>query len=60
MLLDWLIMKEPLDARKVLGTAIAILGVAIVIGLPEQAPGLVPRHDHRQRLLLVAGPGAGA
>ncbi len=42
VLLDWLIMKEPLDARKVLGTAIAILGVAIVIGLPEQAPGLVP------------------
>ena len=42
VLLDWLIMKERLDGRKALGTAIAILGVAIVIGLPEQAPGLVP------------------
>jgi drug/metabolite transporter (DMT)-like permease len=42
VLLDWLIMKERLDARKILGTALAIIGVAIVIGLPEQAPGLVP------------------
>ena len=42
VLLDWLIMKERLDGRKLLGTAIAILGVAIVIGMPEQAPGLVP------------------
>ncbi|MFM8746578.1 MAG: DMT family transporter [Aestuariivirga sp.] len=42
VLLDWLIMRERLDVRKALGTAIAIAGVAIVIGLPEQAPGLVP------------------
>jgi O-acetylserine/cysteine efflux transporter len=35
-------MKVKLDARKLAGTAIAVLGVAIVIGLPEQAPGLVP------------------
>jgi O-acetylserine/cysteine efflux transporter len=42
VLLDWLIMKVKLDARKLAGTAIAVLGVAIVIGLPEQAPGLVP------------------
>lgn len=42
VLLDWLIMKAKLDARKLIGTAIAVLGVAIVIGLPEQAPGLVP------------------
>ncbi len=42
VLLDWLIMKVRLDARKLAGTAIAVLGVAIVIGLPEQAPGLVP------------------
>jgi O-acetylserine/cysteine efflux transporter len=42
VLLDWLIMKERLDGRKLLGTAIAILGVAVVIGLPEQAPGFVP------------------
>lgn len=42
VLLDWLIMKVKLDARKLVGTAIAVLGVAIVIGLPEEAPGLVP------------------
>ena len=42
VLLDWLIMKEKLDLRKAAGTALAILGVAIVIGLPEQAPGLLP------------------
>ena len=42
VLLDWLIMKERLDVKKALGTAIAVLGVAIVIGLPEEAPGLLP------------------
>ena len=42
VLLDWLIMKERLDMRKAAGTALAVLGVAIVIGLPEEAPGLVP------------------
>jgi O-acetylserine/cysteine efflux transporter len=42
VLLDWLIMKEKLDIKKAAGTALAILGVAVVIGLPEQAPGLLP------------------
>lgn len=42
ILLDWLVMRERFDARKAFGTAIAILGVGIVIGLPEQAPGLLP------------------
>jgi len=42
VLLGWAILKEELDARKATGTAIAMLGVAGVIGLPEQAPGLVP------------------
>ena len=42
VLLDWLIMKERLDARKAAGTALAVLGVAVVIGLPEEAPGLLP------------------
>ena len=35
-------MKERLDLRKAAGTALAVAGVAIVIGLPEQAPGLLP------------------
>jgi O-acetylserine/cysteine efflux transporter len=42
VLLGWMILKEELDARKATGTALAMLGVAAVIGLPEQAPGLVP------------------
>ncbi len=42
VLLDWLIMKETLDARKLLGTGLAVIGVALVIGLPEQAPALLP------------------
>ncbi len=42
VLLDWLIMRKKLDARTVIGTAIAVLGVALVIGLPEQTPGLLP------------------
>ncbi|WP_395688767.1 DMT family transporter [Aestuariivirga sp.] len=42
VLLDWLIMRDRMDLRKMAGTAIAVAGVAIVIGLPEQAPGLVP------------------
>ena len=42
VLLDWLIMKERLDLTKAAGTALAIIGVAIVIGLPAEAPGLLP------------------
>ncbi len=40
--LGWLIAGEELDLRKILGTAIALIGVAIVIGLPEQRPALLP------------------
>jgi O-acetylserine/cysteine efflux transporter len=49
VLLDWLIMKERLDLRKAAGTALAILGVAIVIGLPQEAPGLLPT------MMIIAG-----
>lgn len=42
VLLGWLIAGEELDGRKVIGTAIALVGVAIVIGLPEQKPPLLP------------------
>ena len=42
ILLDWLVMRERFDARKAFGTAIAVLGVGIVIGLPAEAPGLLP------------------
>lgn len=40
--LGWLIAGEELNLRKILGTAIALIGVAIVIGLPEQRPALLP------------------
>ena len=42
VLLDWLLMKERPDGRKILGTAIAVVGVALVIGLPETPPGVLP------------------
>lgn len=42
VLLDWLIMKESLDIGKSMGTGLAIAGVAIVIGLPEEAPAMLP------------------
>jgi O-acetylserine/cysteine efflux transporter len=42
VLLGWLLMNERPDGRRMLGTALAILGVALVIGLPETPPGLVP------------------
>ena len=40
--LGWLIGGETLNARKVIGTAIALAGVAIVIGLPHERPPLWP------------------
>jgi O-acetylserine/cysteine efflux transporter len=40
--LGWLVAGEELNLRKILGTAIALIGVAIVIGLPEQRPALLP------------------
>ncbi len=49
VLLDWAIMKEKLDLRKSVGTALSIAGVAIVIGLPEEAPALIPT------LMIIAG-----
>jgi O-acetylserine/cysteine efflux transporter len=42
VVLDWLVMKEVLDVRKSIGTLLAIAGVAIVIGLPAEAPAVVP------------------
>ena len=42
VLLGWLIAGDSLDVRKIIGTAIAIAGVAIVIGLPEHPPPFWP------------------
>jgi uncharacterized membrane protein len=42
VLLGWLLLGEQLSWHKSLGTVIAVLGVAIVIGLPEQRPPLWP------------------
>jgi O-acetylserine/cysteine efflux transporter len=40
--LGWIVAGEELNLRKILGTMIALVGVAIVIGLPEQRPALLP------------------
>jgi O-acetylserine/cysteine efflux transporter len=40
--LGWLIGGEALNARKIVGTAIALVGVAIVIGLPHERPPFWP------------------
>jgi O-acetylserine/cysteine efflux transporter len=42
VILGWLLAGEKLDAAKVIGTFIAIVGVGIVIGLPEHRPPLFP------------------
>lgn len=42
ILLGAVLLGEALDGRKLIGTAIALAGVAIVIGLPEQKPPLLP------------------
>ena len=40
--LGWLIGGEKLNSQKIIGTAIAMAGVAIVIGLPQERPPLWP------------------
>ncbi len=42
VLLDWLIMREPLNMTKIAGTLLAVVGVAVVIGVPQQAPAFIP------------------
>ncbi len=51
IVLGWLLLGEALNARKIIGTAIALTGVAIVIGLPEQKPPFLP-------VLAIIGAGA--
>ena len=40
--LGWLILREELTLRKILGTALALCGAAIIIGMPQQKPPLLP------------------
>jgi O-acetylserine/cysteine efflux transporter len=42
VIMGWLIAGEKLTPSKTLGTLIAVLGVVVVIGLPENRPPLVP------------------
>ena len=42
VILGWLIAGESLNARKLIGTAVALAGVVAVIGLPEQRPPFLP------------------
>ena len=42
VLLGWLVVGEKIDAAKIIGMMIAIVGVGLVIGLPARTPPLVP------------------
>lgn len=42
VILGWLVGGEMLGLRKSIGTLIALAGVAMVIGLPEETPPLLP------------------
>jgi O-acetylserine/cysteine efflux transporter len=42
VIMGWLIAGEPLNRARVIGTLIAVLGVVIVIGLPEHRQPLIP------------------
>ena len=42
VIMGWLIAGEPLKMSRIIGTLIAVLGVVIVIGLPEKKPPFVP------------------
>lgn len=42
VILGWLVGGEMLGLRKSIGTLIAIAGVAMVIGLPEETPPFIP------------------
>ena len=42
VIMGWLIAGEPLKTSRLVGVIIAVLGVVIVIGLPEKKPPLLP------------------
>jgi O-acetylserine/cysteine efflux transporter len=42
VLLGWLLLREKLTIRKIAGTALALAGAAIIIGLPAEKPPLLP------------------
>jgi O-acetylserine/cysteine efflux transporter len=42
VLCGWIIAGEALNWRKILGTIVALAGVAIVIGMPHEPPPLLP------------------
>lgn len=50
VIFGWLLLGETFDGRKTAGTLIAMLGVVMVIGLPEDKPPLWP-------LVMVIGSG---
>jgi O-acetylserine/cysteine efflux transporter len=42
VLLGWLVGGEQINARKIFGTFVALAGVAAVVGLPHEAPPILP------------------
>ncbi len=42
IVIAWMIGAESFDLRKLIGTLVSLLGVAMVVGLPEDTPPLIP------------------
>jgi O-acetylserine/cysteine efflux transporter len=42
VLLGWLVGGEEINTRKILGTFVALAGVAAVVGLPHEPPAMLP------------------
>jgi O-acetylserine/cysteine efflux transporter len=42
VLMGWLLLGERLDGRKIIGMLIAFIGIAVVVGLPQEPPPLLP------------------
>lgn len=42
IMIAWMIGAESFDLRKLIGTLVSLLGVGLVVGLPEETPPLIP------------------
>jgi O-acetylserine/cysteine efflux transporter len=42
VVIGWLVGGEPFNLRKLIGTIVAVAGVVVVVGLPEETPPLLP------------------
>jgi O-acetylserine/cysteine efflux transporter len=42
VVIGWIVGGEPFNFRKLMGTIVAVAGVVVVVGLPQETPPLVP------------------